>query len=270
MNMSLPIFPASGRTLLAVTRRWLVLLLASIFISGCASQQQNDEYDKSQGRKSAESNTSLGLEYMNRGQYEVALGKLKKAVRDDPDYAPAHTVLAVLYETIGEMELAGKHYKLAYDADSKDGDVNNNYGVYLCQSGKEEQAIGHFLTALEDPFYSSPSVALTNAGSCVLGQGKLAEADDYLRRALKIEPAFPDALIEMARLNFEQQSYLTARAFMQRYEAVANHRAASLLLAYKIEAALGDGSVADKYKLILESNFPESDQTAEVRRISGK
>ena len=270
MNMSLPIFPASGRTLLAVTRRWFVPLLAVIFIGGCASQQPNDEYDKSPGRKAAESNTALGLEYMNRGQYEVALGKLKKAVREDPDYAPGHTVLAVLYETIGEMELAGKHYKLAYEADPKDGDVNNNYGVYLCQTGGEEQAIGHFLTALEDPFYSSPSVALTNAGSCALGQGKLTQADDYLRSALRIEPKFPDALIEMARLNFEQQSYLTARAFMQRYEAVTSHRAASLLLAYKIELALGDGRAAHKYKLALESNFPESDQTEEVRRISGK
>ena len=268
--MSLAIIPAPGRTLPAAARWWLLLLLASMLVSGCASQQQNDEYDKSKVRKSAESNTSLGLEYMNRGQYEVALGKLKKAVRDDPHYAPGHTVLAVLYETIGETELAGKHYKLAYQADPKDGDVNNNYGVSLCQSGKEEQAIRHFLAALEDPFYSSPEVALTNAGSCALGQGKLTQADDYLRRALKIEPEFPDALVNMARLNFERQNYLTARAFLQRYEAVTNHAAASLLLAYKIETALGDERAAHKYRLALESNFPESDQAAEVRRISGK
>ena len=39
---------------------------------------------------------------------------------------------------------------------------------------------------------------------------------------------------------------------------------------YQIETASGDGKAANKYKLILETNFPESDQTAEVRRISGK
>lgn len=260
----------SSTTGLSGSLHLLVLFTLLVFISACASQRVDEAYNKSKSRKSAESNTSLGLEYMNRGQYEVALGKLKKAVKEDPDYAPAHTVIAVLYERIGEMDLAGKHYQKAYEADSKDGDVNNNYGVYLCKTGKENQAIEHFLTALDDPFYSSPSVALTNAGACALGRGDLTEANDYLRRALKIEPEFPDALLTMARLSFEQQNYLKARAFIQRYEAVASHGAESLLLAYKIEAATGDSKAANKYKLALESNYPKSDQTAEVRGISGK
>ena len=168
------------------------------------------------------------------------------------------------------MALAGKHYKNAYNADPDDGDVNNNYAVYLCKTGNDKQADEHFSKALSDPFYSSPAVALTNAGSCAMSRGKPDEANDYLRRALKLEPGFPDALISMARLNFERQSYLQARAFMQRYEAVAEQTAASLLLAYKIETASADSKSANSYKLILESNFPESDQAAEVRRMSGQ
>ena len=255
MNMSAPL---------------IVLFTILVFISACASTQPNNSDEKSQSRKAAESNTALGLEYMNRGQYEVALGKLKKAVRADPEYAPGQTVLAVLYERIGEMDLAGKHYHKAYEADPTNGDVNNNYGTYLCKTGKENKAIEHFLVALDDPFYSSPSVALTNAGSCALGKGDLAAADDYLRRALKIEPEFPDALMTMVRLNYEQQNYLKSRAFMQRYEAVASHDAASLLLAYKIETASGDAKAAKKYKRTLEATFPKSDQATEARRISGK
>ena len=256
--------------LLSVRTHSLTVLLAVAFISGCASQQSNDPDQKSSGRKAAEANTSLGLEYMNRGQYEVALGKLKKAVREDSSYAPAHTVLAVLYERIGEMELAGKHYKEAYGADPDDGDVNNNYGVYLCQTNKQKQAMSHFLTALDDPFYSSPSVALTNAGSCAMRQGDMVTADEYLRRALKNEPDFPDALLNMAKLNYEEKNYLTARAFLQRYEAAASHSAESLLLGYRIETASRDSKTANKYKRMLESNFPDSGQTAEVRRLPGK
>jgi len=259
-----------GKVLMAATVRSLVPLIILVFISACASSQSDDSYDKSQSRKAAESNTSLGLEYMNRGQYEIALGKLKKAVKADPGYAPGQTVLAVLYERIGEMELAGKHYLKAYEADPTNGDVNNNYGTYLCKVGKEKQAIEHLLTSLDDPFYSSPSVALTNAGSCAMGNGDLVEAEDYLRQALKIEPEFPDALMAMASLNFEQHNYLKSRAFMQRYEAVTPHDAASLLLAYKIESVSGDGKAANKYKLMLETDFPKSNQTEEVRRLSGK
>lgn len=248
----------------------LALVLVVILVGACASQQEQDPDRESDKRRAAVSNTSLGLEYMNRGQYEVALGKLKKAMRDDPTYAPAYTVTAVLYERIGEQELAGKHYKKAYEADPKDGDVNNNYGVYLCQTGKEKQAIQHFHDALEDPFYSTPSIAMTNAGSCALRSGNLDEADEYLRAALKIEPDLPDALMNMARLSFERKDFLKARAFMQRYEAVASHGAETLLLAYKIETSTGNRKAATTYKLMLESNFPESDQTNEVRRLSEK
>ena len=257
MNMSLP-----G---IKVLLSWLVLLI----VGACASTP-NDPYELSESQKAAEFNTSLGLEYMNRGQYEVALGKLKKAIREDPDYAPAHTVIAILYEQIGEEELAGKHYREAYEADPDDGDVNNNYATYLCKTGNKERAIGHFMKALDDPFYSSPEVALTNAGGCALGEGDLAEADEFLRGALQIEPEFPDALISMASLSFEQQNYLKARAFIQRYEDVAQHAPPSLLLAYRIETAMGDEKSAADYRRALLNGFPESEQAAEVRRTSSQ
>ncbi len=259
----------SCRILMRTPIRYIALVMIAVFINGCASKQVN-EFDETETQKAVVSNTALGMEYMERGQYEVALGKLKKAIKEDPGYAPAQTVIAVLYERIGEKELAGKHYKKAYDADPTDGDVNNNYGVYLCQTGRNDQAMGHFLKALEDPFYSSPAIALTNAGSCALRNGNFALADEYLRRALKIEPDLPDALMNMSRLNFEQGNYLSARAFMQRYEAIANHISDTLLLAYKIEVSAGNRKGANKYKIMLESNFPDSEQTAEVRRLSGR
>ena len=270
MNRLLLIRSKHHKNLLHAEMRLLVAFLVLVFVSACASQQAEDPDVKSDKRRAAESNTSLGLEYMERGQYEVALGKLKKAVREDSSYAPAHTVMAVLYERIGELDLAGQSYRNAYEADTTNGDVNNNYGVYLCKTGEEAKAIGHFLKAMDDPFYNSPSVALTNAGSCELANNKLTEANDYLRRALKIEADFPDALMAMANLNFQQQNYLSSRAFMQRYEAVASHEAESLLLAYRIEIASRDPRSANKYKLMLESNFPDSEQAKEVRRLSGK
>jgi type IV pilus assembly protein PilF len=270
MNKKTPGSPTCSG-ILCSTRTYVTVLLFVLFVmSGCASQQPNDSDEVSNKRKSAESNTSLGLEYMNRGQNEVALGKLKKAAKADPSYAPAFTVMAVLYERLGETSLAGKNYKKAYAADPNDGDVNNNYGVYLCKTGESAKAMTHFSKTLDDPFYSTPAVSLTNAGSCALQTGDLVAADDYLRRALKIEPDFPDALITMARLNYLERNYLNARAFLQRYEAVEDHRAESLLIAYKVELASRDPRSANKYKLILESSFPGSEQAAEVRRLSGQ
>jgi type IV pilus assembly protein PilF len=250
--------------------QFLAVLAMLYLLAGCASTQNEDSWEESNKRKAAESNTSMGLEYMRRGKYEIALGKLKKAVRSDPGYAPAYTVTAVLYEQIGESDLAGVNYKKAYEADRKDGDTNNNYGVFLCKTGNADQAMEHFLRSLEDPFYSTPEVALSNAGSCALGIDDYSVADEYLRAALKIDSRFPDALISMARLNYRQNNNLKSRAFMQRYEAVASHDATSLLLATRIEVAARDSKAANKYLLMLETHFPESDQAAEARRITGR
>lgn len=259
-----------GRFAFVLLHRTGVICLCAmlVLLSACASKGSTDSGGKSDKRRAAESNTSLGLEYMNRGQDEVALGKLKKAASDDPTYAPAHTVMAVLYERLGEMNLAGKHYKKAYEIDPTNGDVNNNYGIYLCQTGDRKKAMAHFQTALEDPFYSSPAVALTNAGSCAMQMDDYVTADELLRRALKIEPDLPDALISMSNLNYLEGNYMKSRAFLQRYEAVADHRAESLLLAYKVEAASDDPRAANKYKILLEANFPDTKQTDEVRRLS--
>lgn len=246
------------------------LLVMSMLVGSCAYQAVEDDNAEENRRKSAKSNTALGQMYMERGQNEVAFGKLKKALAEDPDYAPAHTVMAVLYQRLGEMELAGKHYRLAYDADPKGGDVNNNYGTYLCKTGKTKEAVSHFMKALDDPFYSSPAVALSNAGSCALGAGDIAAADTYLRKALRIDPTFPDTLLAMARLSYAEGSYLQARAFIQRYETAAQHTASTLLLAYRLEIALHDDAASDAYMFTLESNFSDSKQAAEARRISGR
>jgi type IV pilus assembly protein PilF len=268
MKRFAPIAARTNDLLPAVLLRLSSIALVILLLGGCAGSQSVDE--PSENRKVAEFNTSLGLEYMNRGQYEIALGKLKKAVREDPGYAPAHTVLAILYERIGEDDLAGRHYREAFEADPGDGDVNNNYGQYLCKTGNADRAVEHFMKALQDPFYSSPQVALTNAGTCRMGEGDLAEAEDYLRRALRLDADFPDALIAMAGLTYEQQKYLTARAFLQRFEAAAVHDATSLLLGYQIERALGDEEAAGGYRRALESDFSESQQAAEVRRVPGQ
>lgn len=243
------------------------LLLSLMLLSACSSSQPVDTDTKTNARKGAESNTQLGLEYMNRGQYEVALGKLKKAVKDDPSYAPGHTVLGVLYERIGEAELAGKSYRKAVQADPTNGDVNNNYGVHLCKTGNEQQAISHFLKALDDPFYRSPAAAMANAGSCAMSTDQLDEADNYLRTALKYDPRFPDALLSMANLKYRQDNNLGARAFLQRYEAVALQSAESLFLGYEIETALRDDKTARQYLSLLNSSFPESKEAEEARRI---
>ena len=234
----------------------IALLVLVLLITACTTSGREDE--KSNNRKAAETNTSLGQGYMQREQYEIALEKLKTAVAYDRTYAPAHTVLAVLYETIGELKQAEKEYAAAVKYDANDGDVNNNYGAFLCRTGKGKGAEKYFLKAAKDPFYRTPEVVYSNAGNCALDQGDLDKADAFLRQSLEYNDKLPSALISMADVSYQTGNYMRARAFLQRYGSVGAWNEDSLLLGYRIESKLGDAESANRYRLKLLERFPNS------------
>jgi type IV pilus assembly protein PilF len=236
----------------------IALPVLVLLIAACATSDHEDE--ASNNRKAAETNTSLGQGYMQRRQYEIAQEKLKRAIAQDESYAPAHTVLAVLYETIGDLEQAEKEYATAVKYDSSDGDINNNYGAFLCRVGKGEGAEQYFLRALEDPFYNTPEIAYSNAGNCSLEQGDLDKADAFLRQSLAINDKLPSALISMADVSYQMGSYLRARAFLQRIGSVGAWDEDNLLLGYQIESKLGDDEAANRYRKELLERFPNSRQ----------
>ncbi len=239
----------------------------AVFLGACASTPDGDEENvDASARRAAELNTQLGREYMDRGQYEVALEKLKKAVASDNDFAPAHTMLAVLYETIGETDNAGRHFQAAVRADPSDGGVNNNYGAFLCRTGKPEGVDRYFETALQDPFYRTPEVAMTNAGACALQRGDEEQGETYLRQALAYDPEFPDALLALAGLSYERNDLLRARAFLQRFDVAGAMTPESLLLGYRIETGLGNREQANRYRTELIQQFPAAPETAELQR----
>lgn len=237
-----------------MTARWMGLLLLAL-LAACSSTPKKSDAEL---REAAETNTALGRQYMERGQHEVALEKLKRAVAYDKTYAPAHNMLAILYETIGEPEQAGEEYRLAVKYDPQGGEVNNNYGAFLCGSGKAQEAEPYFLAAVEDPFYATPEIALSNAGSCALARDDLDKAESFLRQSLERDDKLGAALLPMAEVSYRKESFLQARAFLQRYEATGPVSQESLSLGYRIESRLGDEKAAERYRRELLERYPGS------------
>ena len=229
-------------------------VVAVLALSACGSTPDRSEEEM---RKAAETNTALGRQYMERGQDEIALEKLKRAVAFDKTYAPAHSMLAILYETIGDLELAEKEYEAAVRYAPRDGDVNNNYGAFLCGIGKREKAEPFFVTAVGDPFYDTPEIALSNAGTCALARGDLDKAESFLRQSLEYDDTLGSSLLALAEVSYRQESYLRARAFLQRFEAAAEETEESLVLGYRIETELGDERSADRYRQALLEQYPD-------------
>jgi type IV pilus assembly protein PilF len=62
----------------------------------------------------------------------------------------------------------------------------------------------------------------------------------------------------MAEVSYRKESFLQARAFLQRYEAVGPASEESLALGYRIESRLGDEKAAERYQRELQEQYPGS------------
>ncbi|GAB3033416.1 type IV pilus biogenesis/stability protein PilW [Oleiagrimonas citrea] len=246
--------------------RWLVSLVLALVLAGCATSNGNGlSTRKVNDKDAARIHTELGQQYLERGQLKTALEKLQKALQFDDHYAPAHTVIATIYARIGEIDNAEQHYRRAEELDPKNGDTNNNLGVFLCRIGKIDQALPYFAKAAKDPFYKTKDIAWSNAGRCELKRNNYAAAEKDYRRALAINPRNADALYQMAAVLLHEGKAFSARAFIQRFDALGRSDPAALLLGYKIEKRLGDEEGAQGYAKRLQAKFPDSDQVQSIK-----
>jgi len=241
---------------------WIGTAMLCALQLSCASQPaQESGASPATARQIASVNTQLGLGYLRNGQTELAWERLNTAIDADPDYATAHNGIALVYDKRGDTAKAEKHFLRALAINPADSAAQMNYGVFLCQHGRIDEGEEYFLKAVENPQYDKPAMAYTNAGMCRMRDDDDAQAETYFRAALRANPAFPVALLNMAQLSFDDREYLAARAYMQRYEQVAKHNSRSLWLGIRIEERLGDKDAVSSLAMLLKANYPDSPET---------
>lgn len=221
-----------------------------------ADEQSREDYINS----AAYINVQLGVGYTQKGEFDIALSKLKKALTQNPNLAIAHSSIAVLYQRLGENNLAESHYKRSIELDGNDARLRNNYGQFLCSYYDDLRGIKQFDIAAANRLYPTPYKPLTNAGLCALRLNEDVMAESYLRRALEANPQMASALLGMVKLSVRQEKYFQGKAYLQRYTSLFKHNAETLWSAYQIEKNLGDKEAAANYAVRLKSRFPDSEQ----------
>lgn len=230
-----------------------VILFSLISLNGCSTS----------GVKTVEAsnyNADLGIRYLQKGRLQLANEKLLKALEQNPNSAQSNHYYAILQQRLGNNEKAGRYFDKAIKLNPKDPEIRNNYGSFLCDTGRPQVAVEQFMTAVKDPLYSTPEYAFTNAGICLRKSRNDARAEQYFREALKKKSAFPSALFEMAKLYYDRKNYPRAQGFMLRYESVGQSTPEALQLCYLINQKVGDAAKASSCKSTLIRLFPESSE----------
>lgn len=254
----------------------VLLALASTSLSGCKRltfvrpnfdktkyEHTGPDYavrddKRTKDASAARTRVQLAQAALRNGDLDGAERDARTALKADPRSADALTILGAAAERRGNMAEAGQHYKKAVDLAPERGAFLNNYGAWLCASGRAVESLSWFDRALADSAYATPTAALANAGSCAATAGQNERAERDLRTALALDANNALALGGLARLELQKGNAFEARAFSERRLAAAPADPDALVLASQIEQKLGDTAAAARYVQRLRAEFPDA------------
>lgn len=214
----------------------------------------------SEQQQRAKSHVELGSLYLLDDKPAIALEEARIALSADADYAPAYMLLGMTHMYLKEPRIAEENFLKALRLAPGDPEISNNYGWFLCQNGREQQSISHFMAAAKNPLYASPTKAYTNAGICSQKLKDDKAAEDYLLMALRVMPSNTLALYWLADLSYRQGRFSAAKQWVTDIERLIEPTSEVLWLALRIERKLGNREAEIRHATQLRRRYPGSEE----------
>lgn len=250
----------------------MLLSAAALLFSGCAStadvprSEPATLSDQSEAQKRAQIRLQLAVGYYAQGQFATALDELKQALQSDPNLADAYGMRGLVYMGMGENSLAEENFQRALKIAPNNPEFSNNYGWFLCQTGRESQSISYFESALKNRAYQSPIKALNNAGICSLKQKNIQAAEQFLMQAFHQEPSNVETNAALAKLYYSLTDFKRAQFYSNRATKADVPSADALWTAIRIERKLGNRTEETAYVGQLRRRYPNSREYAAFLR----
>lgn len=248
-----------------------IAVILSLLLTACASNPGRMSQPKIASKaeinrdKKANVHTKLAQEYMRQNQLRTAKSELEEALRISPNHSHSNYVMALLMMRLQQYPETENYFRNSVRSDPNNSGAAHDFGMFLCQTGKELESIDYFEIAVANPLFDKSELSFMRAGEC-LSKIENPKAEYYLKKALGVNPRLRPALLRLAVIKHKNKSYLSARAYIERYFAITEPQPESLLLAYKIESSLNAKEEAASYRKKLLTGFPSSEQARAIRK----
>jgi protein O-GlcNAc transferase len=195
----------------------------------------------------------LGLIASRTGRNDLAIDDFKAALRLNPDFAEAHTDLAIELATQRKLAEAVDSFRQALRVDPDHVRAHFGLGVSLQFQGKLDEAAASFQRTVQ--LQPDHAQAHCHLGYALLHQGQPAVAVDSLQQALRLKSDYPEALHSLG----------TALMSLGRLEEAVNHFQQALRIRPNYSAALIELGNAFKVQERLEEAATTFRQAVRVR-----
>lgn len=243
----------------------LVLLVA--LLGGCVKTTSSRVANDASPQKALEQRVSLARQYIGEGNWDAAKRNLQQAREIDANSPEVHEAFALVYQSTGEFELAEDSFRKALRLDKNCSRCRNNFAAFLFSQQRYSEAEKQLELVVKDTLYSGRPNAFVNMGLCQLKLFNTEGAEASFVRALSMDRTNPVALLELARIRYEAQDYVTANQHYGTYRNVVRQQsAAGLLMGIQLAQVNGDTDAEASYALALGSRFPNSPEYQSYRR----
>ncbi len=202
----------------------------------------------------------LGTGYLRKGDYIRAKEHLNRALSINPRSPSAHNTIALVFVLEQEYEIAEDHFRRAIRTAPDATMVRNNYGAFLFDRGRFEDAIRQLSIASEDRYYEGRPTVFENLGVSHLQVGDLAAAERAFDRAIALNPDQTRSLLELASIRYGQQAYVESRGLLQRHQQAGQPSAKSLWLCVRLARVFDNSDDEASCALALRNIFPASQE----------
>ncbi|OTG85229.1 type IV pilus biogenesis/stability protein PilW [Acinetobacter sp. ANC 4648] len=243
----------------------MAICCTALVVQGCQTTSSG-MITKKDPEKAAKVRTQLAAEYIRSGDLDAAKRALDQALEAEPRDTNANMMMGVLLQREGSklnMEKAESYFKRAISIDPKNAQARNNYGTYLYQIERYNEAIEQFSIAGATLGYDQRFRALENLGRIYLKLGDVTNAEKTFKQALKVNRDSIVSMIELSELFYLQQNIPAASQLYEQYVRLVgqnNQGARALWIGIRIARANGDNMGMQVLVNQLRALFPESQE----------
>jgi type IV pilus assembly protein PilF len=254
---------------------WLALAWAVLgALGGCAAgghgaAPTNDgvtESEEQEARRRARLRMELAVGYFQEGKTSVALDELKQVLAADPTFPEAYNLRGLIYMRLGDKRQAEDSFRRASALNPRDPDTQHNYGWFLCQEGRYEDAQRAFDVALANPLYPGRAKTLMTQGVCQARAGRVEDAERSLSRSYELDAGNPVTAYNLARILYQRGQYARAQFYIRRLNNTELGNAESLWLGIKVERRLQDQLAMRQLGEQLKKRYGQSREAAAYDR----
>ena len=237
------------------------LCVTSIFLTACQTQTSLGKKDP---EKAVQVRTQLAAEYIKSGDLDSAKRSLDQALEIDARDSAANMMMGILLQQEGSklsMDKAESYFKRAITADPKNAQARNNYGTYLYQIERYNDAIEQLNVAGTSLGYDQRYKALENVGRIYLKVGDVTNAEKSFKQALQVNRNSYVSMLELSELFYLKQQTAAATPLYEQFVrgvGQKNQAARALWIGIRIARANSDKMGMQVLVNQLRALFPDS------------